>query len=198
MHRAQHEDLVRSGGGSPPGAPAPFPDDACGRERPARDGPRLDALGRLARCDHGQSGVRCEVRARVPGRGESTVAETDTEPEQRQCRQPCAPPERSTAPYRVCPCLPKFPNGPDHSVSLPSSRRGPSIRLGVGTPARPRPGPTRHARRRFPARASRVRRARRSLVPPRGQRPSDTWLECEDPGCSRRLKDVSFRKLCGG
>ena len=129
MHRAQHEDLVRSGGGSPPGAPAPFPDDACGRERPARDEPRPGALGRLARRDHDESGVRCEVRVRVPGGGESTGAETDTEPEQRQCRQPCASPERSTASYRMCPCLPKFPNGPDHFVSLPSSRRGPSIRL---------------------------------------------------------------------
>ena len=198
MHRAQHEDLVRSGGGSFPGAPAPFPDDACGRVWPARGETRLNPLSRLARRDHDESGARCEVRARVPGGGESTVAETDTEPEQRQCRQPCAPPERSPTPCRMCPCPAKFPNGPDHSVSLPSSRRGPSIRPGVGTPARPSPGPTRHARRRFPARASRVRRARRSLVPPCRQRPSDTWLECEDPGCSRRLKDVSFRKLCGG
>ena len=51
--------------------------------------------------------------------------------------------------------------------------------------ARLRLGPTRHARRPFPARACRAPATRRSFVPSRRKPPSEAWLDCEDRGRSR-------------
>ena len=78
---------------------------------------------------------------------------------------------------------------------ITGSRLQPSVVPSGALPARLRLGPTRHARRPFPARASRVRRTRRSLVPPRRKPLSETWLNCEDPGRSRSLAGAAPEQL---
>ena len=136
MHRAQHEGLVRSGGGSPPGATRALP-RRC--RRPGVGRPATSRAWRLSAvspgCDRDESGVRCEVRAprSRQRRRNPLLPRPIPRPEQRQHRPAMRTP--GAFPPRRAECAPALRSSEMVRVMPSSSRRRGAVRasaLGSG------------------------------------------------------------------